>query len=351
MHRILKWLFSFLLAVGLFVWYTCYTTGYFRQIEPYFRGEIYDQIPLAGVEDMHLIYSDSLLILSADDRAARRDKQPQQGHLYLLDLRQEPWTLQPLTSNLDFTFYPHGISVIANGPHHHTVYAINHAADTHTIEHFELLGDSLVYRQTLRHPSMRSPNDIVALGNGQFYFTNDHRYTGKWGKLLEDYLGLALSNVIYFDGTSYREVASGIAFANGIHYDPDRELCFVASPRHFLLKVYRRTATGELDFIEDIDCGTGVDNISLAPDGKLWIGCHPNLLAFAAYAKGDKPYSPSEVIRLDYRAPGDYEQELIYLEDGQLMAAATVAVPWQEYIFVGNVMDEAFLVLQQSTDN
>jgi arylesterase/paraoxonase len=38
-------------------------------------------------------------------------------------------------------------------------------------------------------------------------------------RLAEDYLGLSLSNVIYFDGMRFFEVANEIAFANGINVD------------------------------------------------------------------------------------------------------------------------------------
>jgi arylesterase/paraoxonase len=180
----------------------------------------------------------------------------------------------------------------------------------------------------------------------RFYFTNDHRYTKGLGMLAEDYLGLALSNIIYFDGNNYREVASGISYANGINIDKKRNLLFVASPRKFLLKVYNILDDGSLDFIENIDCGTGVDNIEFDKDGNLWIGSHPNLLKFASYAKGNEEYSPSEIIKIDYRGKNDYVVETIYLEDGKSMSASTVAAPFGNYLLTGNVMDESFLILK-----
>ncbi|MEX1382986.1 hypothetical protein [Lutibacter sp.] len=53
-------------------------------------------------------------------------------------------------------------------------------------------------------------------------------------------MGFSLSNIIYFDGENYREVANGIAYANGINFNAKRNLIFVASPRKFLIKVYRK---------------------------------------------------------------------------------------------------------------
>jgi arylesterase/paraoxonase len=228
--------------------------------------------------------------------------------------------------------------------------AINHTLTSHTIEVFKLNGQHLVHQKTLTHPSIVSPNDIVLIDENRFYFTNDHKYVKGLGRLAEDYGGLAVSNVVYFDGENYAEVADGIAYANGINYDTKRKLLYVASPRKFLVKVYAKNDDGSLDFIEDIDCKTGVDNIEFDTEGNLWIGAHPNLLHFAAYAKGKKEISPSEIIKINYRSKGDYTIEQIYMEDGSTMSASTVAAPFGDLILTGNVMDDNFLVLKRTSD-
>ncbi len=204
------------------------------------------------------------------------------------------------------------------------------------------------FKRTLTDPAIVSPNDLVLLDEVRFYFTNDHGFTKGIGRLLEDYAGLAMSNVVYFDGTEYREVADGIAYANGINYDKKRNLIFVASPRGFLVNVYSRNEDGSLNFIDDIPCGTGVDNIEFDTEGNLWIGAHPNLLRFTAYAQGKEETSPSEIVKIKYRGEGDYTIETIYLEDGSAMSASTVAAPFGNLILVGNLMDEGFFVLKSN---
>ena len=116
------------------------------------------------------------------------------------------------------------------------------------------------------------------------------------------------------------------------------------------MKVYLVQASGDLKFVEDIDCSTGVDNISFGPEGKIWIGAHPSLLDYSSYAQGKREIAPSEIITMDYRSKGDYDVESIYLEDGSSMSGATVAVPYDNLIFLGNVMDDHFLVLQRQVD-
>ena len=346
MKKTLKLICLLLLALGGYAFYIMQSTGYFKKITPNFDGEIIDSIFLPGVEDMQISYQDSFLILSSDNRAARRDGQQEQGHLYFLDLKQNNWQPHLLTKNLNIPFFPHGISVLRLKGDHYRIWAINHVKGHHSLEVFDLFGDSLVHLQTLTDPSMISPNDVVAIDANRFYFTNDHAYTKGLKKFAEDYLGWAVSNVVYYNGSNYEVVADGIAYANGINMDQERQLLYVASPRAFLVKVYQIESDGQLQYIEDIDCGTGVDNIELAPDGQLWIGAHPNLLAYAAYAKGKQATAPSEIITIDYQSKGSYHLQSIYMEDGQQMSASTVAIPWSNYIFTGNVMDDHFLILK-----
>ncbi|MEM9934632.1 MAG: SMP-30/gluconolactonase/LRE family protein [Bacteroidota bacterium] len=341
------------LLVG-YVVYIMSSSGFFRGIENSPKEMVLSTISLPGIEDIEVDYQEKFLILSSDDRAGRRDGQGQQGHLYKLDLTDS--SSLPLLLTQDFTdpFYPHGISMIPLNDSVHRILVVNHiwgdefslAAKEHTIEVFDLWGDSLVHVKKIVDASMISPNDIVALDAARFYFTNDHGYTEGLGKLAEEYLGLAVSNVVYYDGSSFTEVADGIAYANGINYDGEKNLLYVASPRGFLVKVYEREEDGSLTFVENIDCETGVDNIEIDPDGQIWIGAHPSLLHFAAYAEGRNPIAPSEVITIDYTSKGNYKVNSLYIEDGSHMSAATIAIPVEGKIFVGNVMDQQMLVLK-----
>ncbi len=350
MKKILKVVLGFFLILVLYVLYILYTTGSFREIENKFAGEVMMKVPIVGAEDMQLSMEDQFMIISSDDRAGRRDGKPQQGGLYLLDLKNPLAAPRLLTNknNVSTPFYPHGISMIKIDSAKYKIYAINHPDEkVHMIESCILENGVLLEDSIYVDEKIFSPNDIVAIDENRFYFTNDHGYQGGYGKLAEDYIGLKASNVIYYDGENYREVASGIAYANGINYDPVKALLFVASPRDFLVKVFKTEANGNLTFIENIDCGTGVDNIEFGEDGKLWIGCHPDLVHFGEYAKGNKDISPSEIITIDYRGKGDYTLEQIYMDDGTKMSGSTVAPTYEDLIFVGNVMDKHFLILKR----
>ncbi len=337
-----------ILAVFAFVGYTLQSTGYFREINPVNNfGGVHSAINLPGVEDFALARADSLLILSVTDRAAGRDGKNGVHGLYLIDLRDESFSPAALTEEIDFPFYPHGISIYQIDSAKYGVMAINHAQGKHTVESFLLEGKNLTHLQTIEGSLLISPNDLVMMSPQTFYYSNDHGNTSKVGVFAEDYLGMKASNVGYFDGNEFRIVAEGIAYANGVQYDFERNLLYVASPRGFLVRVFEGEVNGDLNWVEDIDAGTGVDNIELDESGRLWIGCHPNLMGFTLYAGGKLEKAPSEIITIDYQKGTGAKFESVWVDTGEIMSASTVAVPFGDYLFVGNVMDQKALILKK----
>lgn len=338
-------LYSILIVLILFVANIFMSTGFFRTIENKFEGKIVKEIHLPGAEDITISQIDSFAIISSTARKRIPNTEQESGGLYFLDLKNKDYEPVLLTENFKRPFAPHGISIFKKESIY-IVAAINHTTEGELIEIFKLIGTELIHKKTIKNELIFSPNDIVLIDENRFYFTNDHKYKNGLQRLAEDYLGLSISNVIYFDGENYIEVAKGIAYANGINIDSKRGLVFVASVRGFLVKVYQKNEDHSLTFIENINCKTGVDNIEFDTEKNLWIGAHPNLLHFTAYAKGDKGISPSEIIKINYIEKGNYTVEQIYVEEGNTMSASTVAAPFGNLILTGNVMDKHFLILE-----
>ena len=117
----------------------------------------------------------------------------------------------------------------------------------------------------------------------------------------------------------------------------------MASPRKFKLLFYDILPSGDLVKADEWDMGTGIDNLEWDTEGNLWTGAHPNLLRFASYARLKKPISPSEIIRIT-----DKKVESVYLNDGSAISASTVAVPYENRLYIGNVMDNKILVLEKN---
>jgi len=347
MRLVKKFVLILIILIVIFVANIFISTGFFRTIENKFEGELVKKIALKGAEDITVSVIDSFAIVSSTDRGNFPPLEEEIGGLYFLDLKSGNFNIKPLTEAINKPFAPHGISMFKKDSTYR-VAAINHTSKGHSIEVFTLNGGKLTLEKSLTDDSMISPNDIVLIDENRFYFTNDHYYTEGFGRLMEDYAGYSASNVIYFDGKNYTKVANRIAYANGINFDVKRNLLFVASPRKFLVKVYSANSDGSLEFIEDIPCKTGVDNIEFDTEGNLWIGAHPNLLKFAAYAQGKEAISPSEIIKIEYKGKNNYTVEKIYVNDGAEMSASTVAAPFGNFLLTGNVMDENFLILKRN---
>ncbi len=335
-----------LTLIIVFAAHTLVSTGFFRTIENRFEGQIIKKVRLPGAEDITISTIDSFALISSTNRLVYPPVEEEKGGLYSMDLKTEGFKITHLTNSFKKPFAPHGISMIQKDSTY-TVMAINHTSNGHSIEVFTLRDTTLVFEKSITDPSLISPNDIVLIDEQRFYVTNDHGYTKGIGKLFEEYGGLSVSNVVYFDGKKFTEAAKGIAYANGINFDSKRNLLYVASPRGFEIKVYHRNADGSLKFIEDIPCGTGVDNVEIDSEGNLWSGAHPNLLRFKAYAQGKKATSPSEVIKVIYRGKNDFSVKKMYVEDGKVMSGSSSAASFGDLILTGNVMDDQFLILKK----
>ena len=175
----MKKIFLFLfLALVAYVLYVLSSTGTFRSIENKFNGKTLAKIEIPGVEDITVDEDDHFAIFISYDRAAERDKKSFKTGIYSMDLQTKSFTPKLISGDFKKPLLPHGISLVQLDSNHHKLYVINHA-EGEFIEVFDLYNrDSLVHAQTLSDPLIYSPNDIVAINETQFYFTND-KYSRK----------------------------------------------------------------------------------------------------------------------------------------------------------------------------
>lgn len=125
-----------------------------------------------------------------------------------------------LERNPDFT--PHGLGHWADGGGRLLLYVINHHKGglRDTVECFEYHPGnlSLTHLRTFSDPLFRNLNDLVLVGQDEFYTTNDRYFTQLFLHTMESWLRLPLGFVTYYDGkTSQGKVAiSGLRIPNGI---------------------------------------------------------------------------------------------------------------------------------------
>ena len=273
-----------------------------------------------------------------------------QGALYAYDLNEKTPQFINLIPEIPFDFHPHGISVYETGNGSFIIAVVNHSQKGHAIEIFEYGDVGLSHEKTITDPLLISPNDLVFINETQMYITNDHGNSSEWGKTIEEYLQLARSNVLFYDGNEFTIAIKKLGYANGINVSKDGNILYVAETVGKKISEYAIDKSSyELTFIQSTDFNSGVDNIELDKEGNLWIGSHPKLLTFTRHAKNSEIFSPSQVFKVSL---GDENQvEEVYLNDGGELSGSSVAATWENNLLIGPVLEDHFLHCRYNKDS
>ncbi len=322
---------------------TLYDAGEFKSINPHFEGNCESVFGLNGPEDITIL-NNGIAFISVDDRWKTLAENPSQGHIYSYDLNDEYPELINLTSNLEFDFHPHGISVFEDSLENVHLFVVNHVDNIHSIEVFNFKNKKLIHENTIKSSLLISPNDLVAINENQFYVTNDHGVSSRFIKTMQDYLQVSNSNVIFYDGSKFNISAIGLRYANGINISSDKKLVYVAETIGQKLSIYSRNEeTNELHLINVLKMNSGVDNIEIDENENLWIGSHPQMLAFSRHAKDQHKLSPSQVLRVSQDSTHNYIFDEIYLNNGESISGSSVSAIHKNNILIGAVFADHFL--------
>ncbi len=338
-----------LLAIAAFVFKTLYDSGEFKTIVPHASGPCRTVGGLLSSEDITIHAQTGLAFISSDDRRPWfHGGKGRQGAILGYDLAASSPSLVNLTFDFQKEFHPHGIGLFLDKGGGASLFVVNHTQKGHFVEIFDLKKGKLVHRKSIQDPLLISPNDVLPVGMEAFYVTNDHGSASRWGRTIEDYLQLARSNVLYYDGKIFRKVAGDLAYANGINKSADGKTLYVAATVAKKVYVYDRdAATGDLSLRGEIPLGTGVDNIEVDREANLWIGAHPKLLTFVKYAKDPNALSPSQVLRVNPNVGPPYQLTEVYLNDGRPLSGSSVAAVFGDKLLIGSVFDDRFLVCRR----
>jgi arylesterase / paraoxonase len=311
-------------------------SGQFTKVETVHADTCSTVAAAPGPEDLVIDHATGFAYIAATDRRMT-DPRPR-GSIYMLDLNDHGSVPVEVLGDNPNDFFSHGVSLWRGSDGALRLFAVNHPETGETVEIFDVAEDGqLQHAETIRSEVMHSLNDVVAVGPRQFYATNDQRFDGGIGGALEVFLGLPLGDLVYFNGEDAVIAASGFAYANGVNVSLDGQKIYVAETIGHNLAVFDRDpGSGELSSRRDYGLSTGADNIDVAPDGSLFIGAHPDLLAFTAHAGDPETISPSQVVRFD---PANAEFATVYASlDGELNGSATGAY-WKGTLLVSGVFD------------
>jgi arylesterase / paraoxonase len=337
--------------VAAFLIKTVYDAGQFRTLHAH-SDYTCVKVKLACPEDIEIDAEGGMALISSSDRRAAMRGETTQGGIYgysLLAKNPEPVNL---TADFKKEFHPHGISLYLDPSGRRYLFVVNMGHDAHffdagkknRVEIFEYAGGRLLHRETVSGDILQTPNDILGVGPRQFYFTNDHGARSPLGKKLETYLQLALSNIVYYDGRGFTVAAGDLVYANGLAMTGDGKTLYATSTVGKLLRVYDRdAASGRLRKIRDVPLDTGVDNINVDREGRIWAGCMPKLLSFVSYTKDPSKLAPSQVLTITGGAKGGYAIREVYLDNGEGISGCSSAAGLGNRMLVGASYDDHFL--------
>ncbi len=347
-------------VIGVFVYNTVLALGVTKELAYHAPDQCYRVTgqDMAGPEDIQL--AGPYAIVSADDRratsaavAAGEAVNPAFGGIYVMDMRLPRPDALRMTHDGPADFHPHGLSIWKLDDHKYRLFLINHpVAGGHTVELFDwdvTQGMTMTHVETITDPHMLSPNDLVATGPRQFYFTNDSGSETDLGRMLEPLLRLSRAQVGYYDGAAARFVIEGLKMANGINISRDGSTLYVAELMAGTMNFYDiDLETMDVTFKDHVAINTGIDNIDVDEDGNLWIGAHPKLLAFVSYATDESKLAPTHVMKftLDHEDGQGGRIDEVMLTDGSDISASTVAVKFGNRIAIGSVMDAHALICE-----
>ncbi len=331
--------------------------GVFRSVEPAVGTENCEMlVGPVGAEDITIDPVTGIAYISADDR---RDvfNNPSMGAypngaIWRLDMKQENSQPERIELDLFGEFHPHGIALRFSEPDSNDkgraieLYVVNHiSAVDHEIVVFTILETGeLKLRRRITYPELLSPNDLVVVDKDQFYVSNDHSASMMTKiAMLEDYLGLPLASVSYFDGVQGHIVIDGLRFTNGLALSKDKKQLYVAETTAGRIARYINLGSPlEWKLDERLNVDLGVDNFEWDAQGYLLNAGHPKLFAFQAHKKDPEALSPSKVIRINVDTR-PMQVETVFLDQGELLSGASGAAKWQDKLLVGSVFESHFL--------
>lgn len=340
MKRWITILLAVLVICVAFVLKTLWNAGTFTTIEPHFEGTVKEIDGFNGAEDITIDKTTGLALISSGEFM----KAAPNGNIYLLNCNEESPKPVNLTVHLALAdFHPHGLSLYQSPTGEKLVFVVNHQKERTSIEIFRFTDSTLIHKETIYDDLLVSPNDVVGVGERQFYFTNDHDEVISEWRAKKDLLQIPMGNVGFYDGKNAKIMADGFLYANGINVSQDGKKVYMAATTGKKIVIFDRDIpTGNITQNSEIAV-KGADNIEIDESGDLWVGCHPKLLAFLAHAKDHSKLSPSEVIKISF----DKDQptvESIYLNDGTPLSGSSVGAVWRNKLFVGSVFGKKVLV-------
>ncbi len=253
-------------------------------------------------------------------------------------------------------FHPRGISLYHGPGGSLYLFAVNRrsgappgAANNRvrfSIDTFEITaGDNpaLTPQGTIEGGLLTDPQDVAAAGPGAFYVSNNSAKSNL-SRQLAGYGLLPASEVLYFNGMTFRSVADGLYGARGLVLSPEGNHLLVASLTTRSIKSFNRDIfSGALNEADSLTLAAAPEKLSLDSYGQVWAAGHANLFHWRAFAADPQARDSSQVFRVSLLNGVPQDSSRVYGGDGKEIAAASVAVSSAQGLLIGSSLDDKLL--------
>ena len=322
-------------ALVVFVGRALWVNGLFASVPPGFAGSCKTQAGVPGIEDMEVAGGKVFVAV-----ASARGPDGRDGIYVLKDGKLSKLAGTPKD------FHPRGISIFHGPGGGLYLFAINRrGSGRFSIDSFEITQDgaALTPQGTIEGGLLTDPQDVAAAGPGAFYVSNNSAKSNLT-KQLAGYGVLPGSEVLYFNGMTFKSVADGLYGARGLLMAPDGQHLLVASLTTRSIKSFDRNVfSGALTEADSLTLAAAPEKLSLDSYGQVWAAGHANLFHWRAFAGDPQARDSSQVFRVSLLNGAPQEASQIYGNGGGEIAAASVAVSSAQGLLIGSSLDNRLL--------
>jgi hypothetical protein len=340
-------------ALVVFVGRALWANGLFASVPAGFAGSCKTVAAVPGIEDMEAAGGQVFVAVASARGPDARDG--------IYALKNGKLTRLAGTPK---DFHPRGISIYRGPGGSLYLFAVNRRSGASvgsgatangratsnkvrfSIDTFEVTaGDNpaLTPQGTIEGGLLTDPQDVAAAGPGAFYVSNNSAKSNLT-RQLAGYGLLPASEVLYFNGMSFRSVADGLYGARGLVLSPERNHLLVASLTTRSIKSFNRDVfSGALNEADSLTLAAAPEKLSLDSYGQVWATGHANLFHWRAFAADPQARDTSQVFRVSLLNGVPQDSSQVYGNDGGEIAAASVAVSSAQGLVIGSSLDGKLL--------
>ena len=286
-----------------------WANGLFSSVTPGFGGACKPVATLAGVQDMEA--ADGTVFLSVGD-----------GHSFGKDDGVYAMTAGATPVRLaggPKDFHPRGIGLFKTPDGKGLfLFAVNqHSTGRFSIDSFEVTDPAtapkLVAQGTVEGGLMINPQDVAAVSPTSFYVANGT--ASKYAPIhwLQTWGIISGGNVLWFNGTSFREAVDGLYGTRSLVISQDGNRVIVGGLlSRSISSLARDQFNGTLSDEKNINLPAGPERLSQDAHGDVWVAGHANLFDWRG-AGGGKP-ATTQVFRVGL---GDQTVQQVYSNTGR----------------------------------